>query len=240
MRTADVQLAAKEIGYFASRLLVSAHCPPGAVPELSRIAYSQDLVTGRALEELIDAVDSQRGSFSDLAIELIDSEYRTVQPLVPPFAALTYIADVVIAETNRHGQARAELRNSGSSMLWLEGVVSTRYAPKITLVIASGQEAVLNCNGTTYTTSDVGRALSVVKEKPAKSAGNITLAAAECDAELSLDEDDAFVQIADPAQRQQEIFDKGRPMTSASWKRLAKVVSRTLVASSEKSRMGAG
>lgn len=242
-------LSVKEIGYFASRLMVAAHCPPGAAPELGKVIVAQDLLSGGALEELIEMVDAD----SELLCELTlgskgNSGYEVRRPGTPAFAVLPWLIGRLIADADRYGAANAHLDLGYRDRSWLEGILATRSATNLGILIAhtgeSDTNAFLGLSGTVYrvTATEMDRVVDAFKLDPIeqlrpRQTKIYTFEVGDQSSPTIVTALEPMVQLSASKSR---AFRDGRPMAPDTWHRLEKVISRTLVASSEKSRLGSG
>ena len=247
-----VFLSLKELGYFTSRLLVAAHCPPGAAPELSRVIVAQDLITGSVLEKLTTMVDRDPQILSDVTPErqkVQHSIFQASRTDTPTFAWAPWVIDRIIAEAYASGSAKAVLQTgSGEETVWREGVLATRKSPNLAvLAFGGGDDAkTLAWNGVLYRnlSSAIGplSILSDLFEVDVSSSGtDVTIAAIETDRTPVLVEVLAqFKELPILSQLRTVALRDGRLLSRDAWSNLERVVSRTLVPSSERSRLGAG
>lgn len=247
-----VFLSLKEVGYFTSRLLVAAHCPPGATPELSRVIVAQDLITGSVLEKLTSMVDHGPHILSDVTPErqkVQHSKFQASRADTPTFAWAPWVIDRIIAEAHASGSAKAVLQTgSGEDTDWLEGVLATRKSPNLAiLAFGGGDDAkTLSWDGVLYRSlsSAIGSLsiLSDLFDVDVNSSGtDVTITVIETDRIPVLEEVlTQFKELPTLSQLRTIALRDGRLLGKDAWSNLERVVSRTLVPSSERSRLGAG
>lgn len=247
-----VFLSLKEVGYFTSRLLVAAHCPPGATPELSKVIVAQDLIAGSTLEKLTLLVDRAPQMLRDVTPKQQKAQHSLFQGRstgTPTFAWAPWVIDRLIAEAYGSGSAKAELQTgNGEDAVWLEGVLATRKSPHLAVLAFGGRDdaKTLTWNGVLYRnySSAIGT-LSILSDlfevDVVASGTGITIAVIETDRTPVLEQVLAqFKELPTLSQLRTVALRDGRMLSRDAWSNLERVVSRTLVPSSERSRLGAG
>lgn len=249
MTDQDIILSVKELGYFTGRILVAAHCPPGAVPEISRVVVAQDLLVGNALEVLAGLVQANEYAFSDLTIEYTSLDaIRGSAAGVPGIGWAPWAVDKIIAQAHRRGAARVDL-HLGHLPAFLEGVLSTRSVPGLAVLAVSRRfdaSHLFAWNGILYKSTEPIEEMTELKDvfgfrAEAPISGDIALEVLEI---RGMNSKPSFLTkfepVRDQSKERAERLQSGRSLSPTAWSQIREVVSRTLVPASGRSRLGAG